>query len=253
MKWSNFESLLHNYPNDRHVWHYAKGMLHPLVISLENRLNADLEQQEKHEEAVQRYMDNLDLKKKEGFVRLSKKNTSKWGVIEKFVFMRGFLERDSITEQVIEYSKLLQMIGIVWIVPLMCALDTGTSYLNYVLAILTMFGFILTYIDWHSPYWQPDTGVIVTSPPMIFQNWLRIWALQHFIMKFPFDIFFMWSQTLGVVMTSVRFLKIFNFAAVITKFARLKEKRTLHFGLVMQVCKWKGDGLNLPLTIKPSI
>ena len=230
LKWSTFEVLLQRYPKDWHVWLYVKGMLHPLVKALKNRLGTDKQQQEKHEEAVQRYTKRMQMKKSKGFVQLKKKDTSKWRAFGKAVFMRCHLERNSSIETVLEYLKLFQMIGILWIIPVMCALGTKDNTFNYVLAVLTMIGFLTSYIDWHFPYWQPDTGVLVTSPPMIFRNWLRTWALQHFLMKFPFDIFFMWNPNLLVAMTIARFCRLLNFAAVITKVARFKEMRTLHFG-----------------------
>ena len=120
------------------------------------------------------------------------------------------------------------------VVPLMFVTDVAYGTMSYILGALTMMGFMATYLDWHSPYWRPEQGIIITSPPMIFKNWLRTWALQHFIMKFPFDLFVIWMDQKYVI-NGLRLLRLINISALVTKFSRIKEKRSLQFGIIMQV------------------
>ena len=87
MKWSDFESVLEQFPKDRHVWHYVKGVLQPLVLTLKNRILVDPVLQEKHEEAVERYVNAMENEREaknrvKGFVTLTKKFTSKWRAVE---------------------------------------------------------------------------------------------------------------------------------------------------------------------------
>ena len=61
VQWKKFESAIEDYPKDRHVWHYVKGILKPLVLTLKERVGLDLCQQEKHERAVEDFVKNMDV------------------------------------------------------------------------------------------------------------------------------------------------------------------------------------------------
>ena len=237
MSWSGFEDSLEGFPKDRHVWHYVKGVLQPLVLSLKDRIIVDQLLQEKHEEAVERFIASMDsgknIKRTQGFVQLTKKHTKPWKVIERFIFMKGFFVVGTYLEEVWENIKLVKTLGIILIVPTMYALNETSKPFTVTLGALTLIGFIATFFDWHRPYWDL-AGNIVTSPPMIFRNWLKTWAFQHFIMKFPFDIFFI-AVADPKIINGVRLLRMFHVASLFTKLARFKARRTLRFGLIMQV------------------
>ena len=140
----------------------------------------------------------------------------------------------SYLEEFWEVVKIVQMICIIGVVPFMFVTDMARNILSLILGVLTMVGFMATYLDWHSPYWLPEVGIIITSPPMIFKNWLRTWALQHFLMKIPFDLFFIWVDQ-EYLLNGIRLLRLIHISVLVTKFARVKEKRSLQFGIIMQV------------------
>ena len=259
MKWKDLEAALEGFSKDRHVWYYVKGVLRPLVLKLKERLTLDYAKQIKHEEAVQRFIETLDKQlvsqQSKGFVFLKKKQTDKWKAIEKLVFMKAYLVKGSRFEEVWEIVKLIKTIVIIWLVPLMLVVDVGTDQLKsiqdvHVLGGLTLIGFIATYMDWHTPYWLPETGVIVTSPPIIFKNWLKTWSLQHVLMKFPFDLFFIWSKS-NILKNAMRALRLWHWSGLITKLARIKDKRRLKFGIMTQVFKLE-SGLYIVLHFPPS-
>ena len=239
MSWSHFESALEGYPKDRHVWHYVKGVLQPLVLSLKDKIFVDPSQQEKHEEAVERFVANMDAgksfrNKTKGYVQLKRRDTKKWRSIERIIFMKGFFVVRSYLEEVWEVIKLMKMLSIILLVPLMFCINTSSKYYTVTLGVLTLIGFTVTYTDWHRPYWRADTGIIVTAPPMIFRNWLKTWALQDFLMKFPFDLFLI-TVSSPRILNGVRLMRLLHCAKLMTKLAREKAKRSLRFGLVMQV------------------
>ena len=179
MSWSNFERLQDEFPKDRHVWHYVKGVLQPLVLSMKDRMPVDLAQQERHEEAVERFIDALepiiraDNNKRRGYIPLKKKYTRTWKVIERAALLKGHFVIGSYLEEAWEFVKLMKTILIILLVPAMFALnETGKPY-TVALGILSLIGFLATYLDWHRPFWLPGSGNLITSPPMIFHYWFK--------------------------------------------------------------------------------
>ena len=89
MNWNDFEKTLEGHAKDRHVWHYVKGLLQPLVVSLKSRIEVNRDQQEKHEEAVQRFIHGLEKQmtstRKKGFIMLRRKHTRTWKIMEKVI------------------------------------------------------------------------------------------------------------------------------------------------------------------------
>ena len=238
MSWSAFESALDEFPKDRHVWHYVKGVLQPLVLSLKSRILVDLIQHEKHEEAVERYINALDhvktdVNKTKGFISLKKKFTGKWRAVERIALLKGYFPMGTYLEETWEWIKLLKTIAIIWLVPLMWGLNETKRAYTVTLGVLSLIGFSATFMDWHRPFWHPKSGNMITSPPMIFHHWFRTSALQHLLMKFPFDLFFILAKSTTV--NGVRLLRLLHIGSLIAKLARQKAKKSLKFGLVMQV------------------
>jgi hypothetical protein len=81
-------------------------------------------------------------------------------------------------------------LGLLWIVPIMATFNISSYQFEIGVGSLSFISLLVTFIDWHTPFWHPESGTLISIPPVIFRNWLTTWSLAAVIMKFPFEIFF---------------------------------------------------------------